>query len=226
MKHEAPQEEEPKDVDLQKLQRLAELELRAHLAEQARQLAHRMRTPLNVIELVCETLRIELQEEEDKAERLDAVLDAVANLSSILSETVAASRFASGPPRPVDAVGIAAHLVELYGGSTEDCRQMQRRPLVVLQARAFEAAIMHSLRLIGVDRGGNAQDLLSLACSVDDTGLSLRIAMQSKHGAASPRLVSDQSQLASAAERVARDSGGTFLLTERTATFHLPIATR
>lgn len=205
--------------DVQIWERLAELERRSLLAEQARQLAHRMRTPLNVIELICETLQLELQHEQSQAERLDAVLDAVARLSTTLTETVKSNRFAPGPPRAMDAIAIAARLVRLYDGEVEE--RVAARPSVLLDPMAFEAAILHALRLIGVGARPGPRPLLR--CTVVDGVLSLSLAASGAVGAP-VGILNNDSLMLQAAARVARDGGGRLAVEDGAVTFLLPIA--
>ncbi len=203
--------------------RLAELERRSLLAEQARQLAHRMRTPLNVIELICESLQIELQQDEEQVARLESALDAVSRLATILSETVKSNRFVPGPQRALDAAGIAARLVRVHQGTVGCFDAAQPRPLVVLEPRAFEAAIMHCLRLIGLSPGRGACNL-SLSCDLSDDRLSLSLRAQGDGDLDSACLGADPTLVLQAAERIVRDIGGTLSLAEGTATLRLPIA--
>ncbi|AGA90196.1 histidine kinase [Thioflavicoccus mobilis 8321] len=202
-------------------ERLADLERRSLLAEQARQLAHRMRTPLNVIELICETLQIELQHEQNKAERLDSVLDAVARLSTTLTDTVKSNRFTPGPARAADAVELAAQLVRLHGGEVDGVIAAGPWPRVMIDPKAFEAAILHALRLIGV--GGQPRPRPILQCEVVDGVLKVRLAANGVARAPAGMLNRD-SLMALAAERVARDSGGKLALDEGAVTFLLPVA--
>jgi hypothetical protein len=207
------------EPDVQAWERLAELERRSLLAEQARQLAHRMRTPLNVIELICETLQLELQHEQGKAERLDAVLDAVTRLSTTLTETVKSNRFAPGPPRAMDPIAIAAQLVRLHDGEVED--RAEARPCVLLDPMAFEAAILHALRLIGVGARPGPRPLLR--CAVVDGVLSLSLAASGAIGAP-VGILNNESLMLQAAARVARDGGGRLAVEDGAVTFLLPIA--
>lgn len=236
--------------DARLLARLAELERRSLLAEQARQLAHRMRTPLSVIELICETLQIELADDRPTAERLSPVLDAVSRLSATLTETVLATRFAEGPQRPIDATVIAARIVRLHRGRVEDAAgedgdgaprpPMPPRmpPRVLVEQAAFEAGIMHALRLLGVGctSDGYARGAAARAGAADadaapvmhwqvDGGcLHLRLS--------TPRLCrcspledrADRWLMQQAAERLARDSGGSLTLDPQGITFLLPLA--
>lgn len=68
----------------------ADLECQALVAEQARELAHRLRSPLGAIDLVCETLVME-QPDSALAERMQVVLRASAKLKQALDETVSAA---------------------------------------------------------------------------------------------------------------------------------------
>ncbi|WP_328984028.1 hypothetical protein [Thiorhodovibrio winogradskyi] len=64
-----------------------DLECQYLVAEQARDLAHRLRSPLGAIELVCESLVME-QPESEVAERLQVALRASAKLKQALEETL------------------------------------------------------------------------------------------------------------------------------------------
>ncbi|MBK1650359.1 hypothetical protein [Rhabdochromatium marinum] len=67
----------------------ADLECQALVAEQARELAHRLRSPLGAIDMVCESLALE-QPDSEITERLQVVLRASAKLKQVLDETVSA----------------------------------------------------------------------------------------------------------------------------------------
>ncbi|MBK5968510.1 MULTISPECIES: hypothetical protein [Thiorhodovibrio] len=62
---------------------LADLECLALVTEQARELAHRQRSPLGAIDLVCESLVLE-QPDSEIAERLQVILRASAKLTGEL----------------------------------------------------------------------------------------------------------------------------------------------
>lgn len=210
-------------------ERLADLERRSLLAEQARQLAHRMRTPLSVIELIGETLQIELQDDQATAERLDPVIDAASRLATTLTDVVRSTRFADGHQRPVDAAAIAARLVRLHDGCVDGGAEPPTRwPKVMLEPTAFEAAVMHALRLIGVgmsdvalDRGARP----SLTCQAADGVLVLCLANSHLTDGGPPAERSDRDLMAQAAERVARDTGGSLKREGNAVTFILPVVT-
>jgi len=208
-------------------ERLADLERRSLLAEQARQLAHRMRTPLSVIELIGETLQIELRDDQAIADRLDPVIDAASRLATTLTDVVRSTRFADGHQRPVDAAGIAARLVLLHDGCIEDgTERPEKWPKVMLEPTAFEAAIMHALRLIGVgsgDLGPGRSACPSLTRQAADGVLLLRLVNSQGTDGGLPPERSDRELMAQAAERVARDSGGSLNREGDAVTFVLPV---
>jgi hypothetical protein len=84
---------------------LAEFECRLLIAEQARQLAHRLRSPLGAIDLVCESLVLE-QPDGELAERLQVALRASAKMKQALEETVSsvAPRWSIDTPLELSAV--------------------------------------------------------------------------------------------------------------------------
>jgi signal transduction histidine kinase len=211
--------------DERERERLAELERRSLLAEQARQLAHGMRTPLSVIELVCEALQLELQDDRARVERLDSVLCAAARLSAMLTEAVSSARFADGPPRLLDAAGIAAHVVRLLGGAVEWATDRGRASTQVLaQPDALEAGILHALRLAGFDGDHGAQQRPVLRCQVADELLTLRIAAPDSCRPRPTEERADRQLMIQAAERVARDGGGAFTLARDGVAFQFPLA--
>jgi signal transduction histidine kinase len=206
-------------------ERLAELERRSLLSEQARQLAHGMRTPLSVIELVCEAMQMEAPEDSTRMERLDSVLGAAARLSTIITDTVSSARFADGPQRLTRVDEIAARVVRLNGGRVNnDARTDGDGAEVMLCPEALEAGVMHALRLIGCSAsniGGRPRPLLQ--CETRDTLIRLRFSADGDTPSRSPLPSADQHLMLQAAERVVRDGGGSLLVDERSVVFELPV---
>jgi signal transduction histidine kinase len=205
-------------------EQLAELERRSLLAEQARQLAHSLRSPLSVIGLIGETLQIDLADDDDKRRRLEQVLGAVAKLSTILTENISNTRFADGPERRIDAAAVAANLVRLRGGRVET--DGAARPILI-DPDGFTAAILHSLHLLSASapgQGGNGGEPRPLLrCSVGDGTLSLEL--EAAGAGAEPAVLSqDRTLMIKAAERVARDHDGTLTLEPGRVIFRFPLA--
>jgi hypothetical protein len=222
-------------------ERLTELERRSLLAEQARQQAHRLRSPLSVIELVSETLQLELGEDRGRAERLQRVLDAVSTLSTNLTQTVRANRFADGPKRAVDAAGVAAEVVLAFGGRIADATAIPAQAAgqagaqagedghaVLLDEQGFEAALVHLLRLIGIGSVCNGvcpqQPLLEVEQDQQKQRLRLHFKSEGESDAPVPAERSDYRLMLKAAERVVRDNDGVLVLGTDHATFELPLA--
>ena len=207
-------------------QRLAELERCSLLAEQARQLAHALRSPLSVVGLIGETLQVELTGDDDKRRRLDQLLGSVSRVSSILSETVNDNRFADGPRRPEDPAAMAAELVRLRGGRAEldGCsRQM------LLEPDGFAAAILHALHLVQSNgTGGNTpagRDQPVLRCTMGDGMLTLDLTGdRDESDDAACAAGADRGLMIKAAERVARDHDGSLTMEPGRATFRFPLA--
>ncbi len=205
-------------------ERLAELERRSLIAEQARHLAHLLRTPLNVIEVICETLQIDLQDRPEESERLEQVLSALFKVSTTLSELVRSTHFAQGAQRPLDAVRTASRLTRLLGGQIECPAEVESmRAEVMAHPDAFEAAIMHGLRLIGVGRG-TEQPLLRISCV--DGMLTLRLSASVSFANVALRERADHCLMAQAAERAAHDSGGSVELDWESVSFVLPLRSK
>lgn len=218
-------------------ERLVELERRSLLAEQAREQAHNLRSPLSVIELVSETLQLELGEDRGRVERLQRVLDAVSTLSTHLTQNVRANRFADGPNRSVDAASLAAEIVMAFGGRVIDDPPSHSaaaeqtdgdRPAVLVDHQGFEAALVHLLRLIGIGNTCNGvcarQPLLRIEQDQHAQRLRLRLTSEGVPQASVPVERADYQLMLKAAERAARDSGGLLVLGEDHATFELPLA--
>ena len=207
-------------------ERLAELERRSLLAEQARQLAHSLRSPLSVIGLIGETLLVELGENDETRSRLDQVLGSVSRLSSLLSDTVNGTRFADGPQRPMDAAAMAADLVALHGGRAE---LNGARRLVLVEPDGFAAAILHALHLVcgaGAERDAAAGEPCPRLRTMAASGtLTLELSCDGAKTGQLPWLEGpDRVLMVKAAERVARDHGGSLTLEPGRAVFRLPAA--
>jgi len=226
----------PADLD-PRHERLAELERRSLLAEQARQQAHSLRSPLSVIELVSETLQLELGEDPNRVERIERVLDAVSTLSTKLTQSVRSNRFADGPKRPMDAAGVAEEVVLAFGGCLDaDAASVgavagsspEDGASVLVDDQGFQATLVHLLRLIGVGyscNGACAHKPL-LQVEQDDEVLRLKLSLSRERKAAVPVPIerADYRLMRKAAERFVRDSGGTLILDEDRATLELPWA--
>ena len=182
--------------------RVSDLECRSLLAEQARQLAHRIRTPLSVVDLISETLQLELQEDSDKVERISQVLKASAKVSAALTETVRAAVFPETAPQAIDPVGLAARLVLQQGGRI-DQSAAQARCRVHSAPDAFEAAVMHGLRLLS---DGTRQPVLAASLQAGHLCLRLSTDATGADNSAFERI--DRDLMLRAIDRVARDAGG------------------
>ncbi len=219
-------------------ERLTELERRSLLAEQAREQAHRLRSPLSVIELVSETLQLEIGDDRGRAERLQRVLDAVSTLSMKLTENVRSNRFADGPKRPINAANIAAEVVLAFGGRVdagagaslpvEDAAgAMEEASVVLADEQGLQAALVHLLRLIGIGNACNGacaqQPVLRVERDQDAQRLRLRFTSEGNPEAPIPTERVDYRLMQKAVERIARESDGTLVLGEDHATFELPL---
>lgn len=219
-------------------ERLTELERRSLLAEQAREQAHRLRSPLSVIELVSETLQLEIGDDRGRAERLQRVLDAVSTLSMKLTGNVRSNRFADGPKRPINAANIAAEVVLAFGGRVdagagaslpvEDAAgAMEEASVVLADEQGLQAALVHLLRLIGIGNACNGacaqQPVLRVERDQDAQRLRLRFTSEGNPEAPIPTERVDYRLMQKAVERIARESDGTLVLGEDHATFELPL---
>lgn len=209
-------------------ERLTELERRSLLAEHAREQAHALRSPLSVIELVSETLQLELGEDRSRVERIQRVLDAVSSLSLNLTQNLRAHRFADGPKRPVNAATVAAAVVRAFGGHVVGTPPTHPDGSAVLvDEQGFEAALVHLLRLIGVGsayNGGCAQHpLLQIEWDQDAQRLRLRVMMAGEPGTDIPTERADYRLMLKAVERVVRESDGAFELGKDQASLELPL---
>lgn len=218
-------------------ERLTELERRSLLAEQAREQAHSLRSPLSVIELVSETLQLELGEDRGRAERIQRVLDAVTTLSMNLTQTVRSNRFADGPKRPLDVAKIAAEVVLAFGGRVdggaslhlaEAERQGEDASFVLAEEQGFQAALVHLLRLIGIGNACNGvcaqQPLLSVEQDQPAQRLRLRLISEGEPDIPIPVERADYQLMLKAVERVVRSSDGALVLSPDHATLDLPLA--
>ena len=217
-------------------ERLTELERRSLLAEQARGQAHALRSPLSVIELVSETLQLELGEDRPRAERIQRVLDAVSTLSMTLTQSVRSNRFADGPKRPVDVAKLAAEVVVAFGGRVAagasmplaDAERPARDTAIVLtDEQGLQATLVHLLRLIGIGNACNGicaqQPLLSVEQDQHAERLRLCLTSEGKPQAPVPIERADYRLMLKAVERVVRESDGALVLGRDHATLELPL---
>lgn len=217
-------------------ERLTELERRSLLAEQAREQAHSLRSPLSVIELVSETLQLELGEERGRAERVQRVLDAVSTLSMSLTQSVRSNRFADGPKRPLDVTKVAAEVVLAFGGRLDAGVSMYLKELerpaedgaiVLAEEQGFQAALVHLLRLIGIGNACNGvcaqQPLLSVEQDQPGQRLRLRLMSEGEPDIPIPAERADYQLMLRAVERVVRDSNGVLVLGRDHASIELPL---
>ncbi len=217
-------------------ERLTELERRSLLAEQAREQAHNLRSPLSVIELVSETLQLELGEDRARAERIQRVLDAVAALSMTLTQSVRSNRFADGPKRPVDVARVAAEVVLAFGGrvaagpamALQDAgRLAEGGPFVLADEQGFQAALVHLLRLIGIGNACNGvcpqHPLLRVEQDQHAQQLRLRLMSEGERENPIPTERADYRLMLKAVERVVRESDGALVLGQDHATLELPL---
>jgi len=212
-------------------ERLCDLELRSLLAEQARQQAHRLRTPLNVITLITETLQLESPDDPAVSDRLRRLLTSVLTLTNCLSDAVSSTRFCDGPPQRCDAVALAARVVGVFGGRVsvrEGEAEMSgfSGPYVFLERNSFEAALVHALRLVGIRayRGGTRANRPLLQWHRTAAGLRLDLSIEGPQTPEVPGERADLQLMEMAAERTARDIGGVLSIAEATARFELPLA--
>ncbi|EXJ13440.1 hypothetical protein D779_3764 [Imhoffiella purpurea] len=207
-------------------ERLADLERRSLLAEQARQQAHHLRTPLSVIKLISETLQLELFDDRAYHERLQRLLGAASTLSNGLSDAVRSTRFGDGPQKRLDALSVAADVVRLYGGRVVAPADTRSAALgVEIERDSFEAAVIHCLRLLGVgtDCGHPWGHRPVLEYREGDGKVILRLSVEGRPNPEIPSERADLKLMTLAAERAARDAGGTLTLTDESATFLLPL---
>lgn len=216
-------------------ERLTDLERRSLLAEQARHQAHRLRTPLSVVKLISETLQLEFSDDRARSERIQRMLGAVLTLSSNLTDAVSATRFGDNAPRRLDVVALAARVVQAFGGRVVwidgDAIELTgltggtdiRGPDVVLESDSFEAALVHALRLIGVGYHAENVNRPLLQCRRSVSAVMLRLSADRPRPQEIPNERADLQLMALAANRAARDCGGTFTLASDDVTFELPV---
>jgi signal transduction histidine kinase len=206
------------------LERLLDLERRSLLAEQAREQAHVLRTPLSVIDLVAETLLLELDEDPARGERLSRIKGAATTLTTKLADMVRATRFGDGPSRQVDIAALAANVVRAFGGEVADGSDSGGSARV--EPTSFEAALVHALRLIGVgtDCNGVCGQRPVLHTEHRDGMVHLAIVAQGKTLPDVPRERADIRLMLRAAERAAQDNGGKLRLEPARAVFQVPHA--
>lgn len=211
--------------------RLAELERRSLLAEQARQQAHAMRTPLNVIALITESLKLEFSAHPDCTDRLERVISAVSDLSSTLSRTVDGNRFAEGPKRLSDPVTVASKVVEAYGGHALDSRARPRPAegeppaRAMMEVEAFEAALVHAMRLIGiaVDSPGCGRAIPLLEVARQGSELTLSLGSDAAAPIILPHERADYVLMQQAAERALHDMNGGLTIVAHQARIEIPL---
>lgn len=206
------------------LERLADLERRSLLAEQARRQAHRLRTPLSVIDLITETMQLEGQQDPQRAERLARIHSAAGSLATELSDAVKSTRFGDGPRRQLDPLALAADVVRAFGG--EVTTQAADGATLSLEPSSLEAAVVHALRLVGVgtDCNGVCAQRPVLHAERRDGEILLTISAAGSAPPDTPRERADLRLMAEAAERAAQDHGGSLALGADSATFRLPLA--
>jgi len=224
----AGEEARPAGSDLDPaLERLIDLERRSLLAEQARQQAHRLRTPLSVIDLVAETLLLDGEDDAARAERLERIHSAAGTLAAELADAVRSTRFGEGPRRRLDPVALAAHVVRVFGGQVTMTPAPAEKgaSLALVEPASMEAALVHALRLVGVgtDCNGVCAQRPTLHAERRNGELLLAIAVVGAEPADTPRERADLRLMAKAAERVAQDHGGSLTLGAGSALFRLPL---
>lgn len=205
------------------LERLVDLERRSLLAEQARQQAHVLRTPLSVIDLIAETLQIET-EDATRGERLARIQGAASTLTTKLADMVRATRFGDGPARRCDVSALAADIVRAFGGDV--VLGSDRGDAVLVEPASFEAAVVHVLRLIGIgtDCNGACNQRPQLRVEQRDGMLRLSVSALGDAPPDVPRERADFRLMVLAAERAAQDHGGRLCLKPASAVIELPQA--
>jgi signal transduction histidine kinase len=205
------------------LERLVDLERRSLLAEQARQQAHVLRTPLSVIDLIAETLQLET-EDATRGERLARIQGAATTLTTKLADMVRANSFGDGPARRCDVTALAAGIVHAFGGDV--AAGSDRGDAAMVEPASFEAAVVHVLRLIGVgtDCNGVCNQRPQLHAEQRDGMLLLSLSALGDAPPDVPRERADFRLMAQAAERAAQDHGGRLSLKPASAVIELPQA--
>jgi hypothetical protein len=208
------------------LERLTDLERRSLLAEQARQQAHRLRSPLSVIDLIAESLQMESQADARGTERLARIKSAAEKLAIELSDTVRSTCFGAGIHRPGNPVALASRVVYAFGGEVVTPAAELPQMTLPVESEILEAALVHALRLVGVgtDCNGVCAQRPSLSIERRDGDLLLIITVQGEEPADTPRERSDLRLMELAAGRAAKEHGGSFVLGPESATFRLPLS--
>jgi hypothetical protein len=207
------------------LERLLDLERRSLLAEQSRQQAHTLRTPLSVIDVIVETLKIECHHDPSSAERLSRIQGAAGSLATVLSDSVNATRFGDGPRYPLDVTALAAEVVRAVGGEVPSGGD--GADIAEVEPASFQAAVMHALRLIGIGTDCHGGDTWRAVLRRErrDGALLLSLEAVGSRHPEPPCERADLQLMALAARRVAADSGGTLTLERDRALFRLPRST-
>jgi signal transduction histidine kinase len=205
------------------LERLTDLERRSLLAEQARQQAHRLRTPLSVIELIAETLQLEGPDGTERAARLARIQQAAGTLAGELTDAVRSTRFGDGPRQRLDPAALAVDVVLAFGGEVAAAHAPAATALV--EPASLAAALVHAMRLVGVgtDCNGVCTQRPCLRTAHDDGQLLLAITARGAEPSDTPRERADLALMARAAARVAQDHGGSLTLGPDSAVFRLPL---
>jgi len=210
------------------LERLTDLERRSLLAEQARQLAHRLRTTLSIIGLIAETLQLESRDDANRADRIARIQTAAGSLASELAGAVKSTRFGDGPRRRLAPAVLAADVIRAFGGEvlTAPTTAAGESATALVEPASLEAALVHVLRLVGVgtDYNGVCAQRPALRVECGDGELLLAITVTGVEPPDIPRERADLRLMAKAAERVAQDHGGSLTLGPNSATFRLSLA--
>lgn len=123
---------------------LAERQCRSLVAEQARELAHKLRSPLGAIELVCESLLLE-RPDGDCAERLQVALRASAKLKQVLEESVSEYALRWRGDASLDFSALCSRFAQVNG---LECECLDPEPMwVSATAQDGELALWHALAL-------------------------------------------------------------------------------
>jgi signal transduction histidine kinase len=211
----------------QRLERLLDLERRSLLAEQARQQAHTLRSPLSVIDLITETLRLDSTDDPVRVERLGRIHGAAASLAQGLSDSVNATRFGDGPRYLADVSLLARDVVQAFGGevASHETAWEQGTDMVELEPASFEAALVHALRLIGVGTEAcpSGDRRVVLRREQHDGVLRLSLKAISPNPPELPSERVDLRLMALAARRAAEDLGGSLVLEPNQVLFELPV---
>jgi len=204
------------------LERLLDLERRSLLAEQARQQAHALRSPLSVIDLIAETLKLDSAEDPIRIERLARVQGAAASLAQGLSDNVNATRFGDGPWSRADVCALAGDVVKTFGGEVACCDH--ELDLIELEPASFQAACVHALRLIGVGTEARPRDdrRVVLQREQRDDVLRLSFLALADRPPDVPLERADLGLMVLAARRAAADLGGSLTVEPNRVLFEVP----